>query len=140
MKAGIVWSRILQFSGVSPLPPFAGAGFELHQALQPVLLEESGVDIGYRENPVIHPAFTIAEAKTLQAYALERCHDVPAVQWLEGQALWDVEPQVNRDVLGALVTHQARARCPWRLLIPGALPRRLMRAYSQSGARTAYAR
>jgi hypothetical protein len=23
MKAGIVWSRILQFSGVAPLPPFA---------------------------------------------------------------------------------------------------------------------
>jgi hypothetical protein len=42
MKAGIVWSRILQFSGVYPLPPFAGAGFELHQALQPVLLEETG--------------------------------------------------------------------------------------------------
>src|SRR5438093_9947866 len=51
-----------------PLTAFARAGFELHQALQPVLLEESGVDIGYRENPVIHPAFTPAEAETLQAY------------------------------------------------------------------------
>ena len=91
-----------------PLTAFARAGFELHQALQPVLLEESGVDIGYRENPVIHPAFTTAEAETLQAYALERHHDVPAVQWLEGQALWDVEPQVNREALGALVTHQAQ--------------------------------
>jgi hypothetical protein len=37
-----------------PLTAFARAGFELHQELQPVLLEESGVDIGYRENPVIH--------------------------------------------------------------------------------------
>ena len=73
-----------------------------------MLLEESGVDIGYRENPVIHPAFTTAEAETLQAYALERRHDAPAVQWLEGQALWDVEPHVNREVLGALVTHQAQ--------------------------------
>ena len=67
-----------------PLTAFARAGFKLHQALQPLLLEESGVDIGYRENPVIHPAFTTAEAEPLQAYALERRHDVPAVQWLEG--------------------------------------------------------
>ena len=91
-----------------PLTAFARAGFELHQALQPLLQEESGVDIGYHENPVIHPAFTAAEAETLQAYALERRHDIPAVQWLEGQALWDVEPHVNRAVLGALVTHQAQ--------------------------------
>jgi glycine oxidase len=91
-----------------PLTAFARAGFELHQALQPVLLEESGIDIGYRENPVIHPAFTTAEAETLQAYALERRHEVSAVQWLEGQALWDVEPHVNRAGLGALVTHQAQ--------------------------------
>ena len=65
-------------------------------------------DIGYRENPVIHPAFTTAEAEPLQAYALERRHDVPAVQWLEGQALWDVEPHVNRQVCGALITYQAQ--------------------------------
>jgi glycine oxidase len=91
-----------------PLTALARAGFELHQALQPVLLEEAGIDIGYRENPVIHPAFTPAEAETLQAYALERRPEVPAVEWLEGHALWDVEPHVNRAVLGALVTHQAQ--------------------------------
>jgi glycine oxidase len=97
-----------QLSAHDPLTAFARAGFHLHQELQPVLLEESGVDTGYRENPVIHPAFTPAEAETLQAYALERCHETPAVQWLEGQALWDVEPHVNREVLGALMTHQAQ--------------------------------
>jgi glycine oxidase len=97
-----------QLAANDPLSAFARAGFELHQTLQPVLLEESGIDIGYRENPVIHPAFTIAEAETLQAYALTRRHDVSAVQWLAGQALWNVEPQVNRHVLGALVTRQAQ--------------------------------
>ena len=97
-----------QLAADDPLVAFARAGFEMHQALRPVLLEESGIDIGYCENPVIHPAFTPAEAETLQAYALARRHDVPAVQWLEGQALWDVEPHVNRDVLGAVVTHQAQ--------------------------------
>jgi glycine oxidase len=91
-----------------PLTAFARAGFELHRTLRPLLLEESGVDIGYRENPVIHPAFTTAEAESLQAYARERRHDVPAVQWLEGQALWDVEPHVNRQVCGALLTYQAQ--------------------------------
>lgn len=91
-----------------PLAEFARAGFQLHQELRPLLLEESGVDIGYRENPVIHPAFTAAEAGTLQSYALERHQGAPTVQWLEGQALWNVEPRLHRDMLGALVTHQAQ--------------------------------
>ena len=97
-----------QLSTHDPLTAFARAGFHLHQELQPVLLEESGVDTGYRENPVIHPAFTPAEAETLHAYALERRHETPAVQWLEGQALCDMEPHVNREILGALVTPQAQ--------------------------------
>jgi glycine oxidase len=97
-----------QLSAHDPLTAFARAGFHLHQELQAVLLEESGVDIGYRENPVIHLAFTLAEAETLHAYALEQRHETPAVQWLEGQALWDVEPHVNREVLGALMTPQAQ--------------------------------
>src|SRR4030095_9272091 len=79
-----------------PLTAFARAGFEPHQALPPVLLEESGIDIGYRENPVIHPAFTTAEAETLQAYALERRHEVSAVQWLPGRDPWGVVAPADR--------------------------------------------
>ncbi len=95
-------------TGDDPLSAFAGASFAVHQTLRQQLLDESGVDIGYRENPVIHPAFTLAEAETLQAYARTHCDATPPVTWLEGQALWEVEPRLNRAMLGALMTHQAQ--------------------------------
>jgi len=95
-------------AGDDPLTALARAGFQLHQELHYRLQEESGVDIGYRENPVIHPAFTTAEAETLQEYALTQPPDGPPVQWLEGQALWELEPRLNRAVHGAVVTRQGQ--------------------------------
>jgi glycine oxidase len=95
-------------TGDDPLTAFAGASFALHQALRPQLLEESGVDIGYRENPVIHPAFTPAEAETLQAYARAQASTVARVEWCAGPALWEIEPRLNRAMCGALVTQQAQ--------------------------------
>ncbi|MBM3222986.1 MAG: FAD-dependent oxidoreductase [Candidatus Tectomicrobia bacterium] len=91
-----------------PLTELAGAGFELHQELRQRLVDESGVDIGYRENPVIHPAFTAAEVESLRAYAAARVQSAPAVRWLEGEDLWAVEPRLNRAMHGALVTQQAQ--------------------------------
>jgi glycine oxidase len=91
-----------------PLAELARASFALHQELAQQLPEDSGVDTGYRENPVIHPAFTAEEVANLkpQALALHRQHT--AIQWLEGQALWDIEPRLNRAVLGAMVSPQAQ--------------------------------
>ena len=76
-----------------PLAQLARASFLLHRELAPALREESGVDVGYRENPVIHPAFTSAEVATLKPQALElQRHN--SRQWLEDQTLWEVEPRL----------------------------------------------
>jgi glycine oxidase len=91
-----------------PLAELARASFALHQELARQLPEESGVDIGYRENPVLHPAFTTAEVATLKPRALALHRQNPAVRWVEGAALWDIEPRLNRAALGAMVSPQAQ--------------------------------
>lgn len=94
--------------GDDPLTELASASFQLHQELRHTLPEESGVDIGYRENPVMHPAFTVAEVAALKPLALTLHQHHPVVQWVEGEALWDIEPRLNRAALGALVSQQAQ--------------------------------
>lgn len=91
-----------------PLTELARSSFALHQKLSTQLPEESGVDTGYRENPVIHPAFTEAEVAALKPHTLALQRQQAAVQWLEGQALREVEPRLNRQVLGAMVSPQAQ--------------------------------
>jgi len=91
-----------------PMAELAHASFVQHQAWSRQLSEESGVDTGYRENPLIHPVFSPQELAALKPQALELQRHDPAVQWLEGPALWEVEPRLNRDALGGLVTPQAQ--------------------------------
>lgn len=95
-----------------PLSAFASAGFAAHQALRPQLWAETGTDVGYRDNPVLHPAFTPEEATTLQAYAQAHHSSSTTVEWREGAALWEIEPRINRTMLGALVTQQAQVLAP----------------------------
>ncbi len=103
--ASAFWRKSLEDERLSEL---ASLSFRLHQELARILPQESGIDLGYREQPRIHPAFSAEEVKTLksQLSALKR-HD-PSARWLEGQALWDVEPRLNRDALGGLVLQGAQ--------------------------------
>ncbi len=49
----------------------------------------------------------------------------PRVHWVEGQALWELEPHVNRDALGGLVCHQAQVLAyPFVLALAEAAERR----------------
>lgn len=94
--------------GDDPLTDLARASFHLHQELRHTLPAASGVDIGYRENPILYPAFTAEEATTLQSHAAALQRHDPAVQWMEGAALWDLEPRLHRAALGALMFPQAQ--------------------------------
>jgi glycine/D-amino acid oxidase-like deaminating enzyme len=110
-----------------PLAELGRASFQLHQQLRHLLWEEAHVDIGYREHPVLHPAFTDAEAAILKPQALELQRLDPTVQWLEGPVLWDVEPRLNREALGALMSPQAQVLA-YRFVLA------LMRVAEQRGA------
>jgi glycine oxidase len=91
-----------------PLAELVRASFALHQELAQVLPEESGINTGYRQNPVVYPVFTPDEAAHLKPQALDLHQHSATVQWAEGETLWDVEPRLSRKVLGALVTSQAQ--------------------------------
>lgn len=90
------------------LAAFARYSFAQHQELSHILPEESGVDIGFRENPVVHPVFSERELVEMKATALELERQYPDVRWIEGAELFDIEPRLNRAALGALVTRQAQ--------------------------------
>jgi glycine oxidase len=99
------WRKALEDGRLSEL---AWLSSQLHQELARVLSQESGIDIGYREQPMIYPAFSAEEGEGLKSQlSVLRRHD-PSVRWLEGQALWEVEPRLNRDVLGGLVFQGAQ--------------------------------
>ncbi|NIP85763.1 MAG: FAD-dependent oxidoreductase, partial [Planctomycetales bacterium] len=89
--------------------------------------QESGIDFGYREHPAIRLAFSSKEVERLKSVPSVPGHDDPPARWLEGQALWEVEPRLNRDVLGGLVCHQAQVMAyPFVLALAGAAERRGM--------------
>lgn len=110
-----------------PLTELGRASFQLHQELRQRLWEEVRIDIGYREHPVLHPAFSDAEVALLQPQALALQRQDPTVQWLQGPVLWEVEPRLNRAALGALMSHQAQVLA-YRFVLA------LMRAAEQRGA------
>ena len=99
------WKKAL---GDERLSRLASMSHQLHQELARVLPQESGIDVGYREQQEIRPAFSVVEVEGLQSQlpAL-KLHD-PSARWLEGPALWEVEPRLNRDALGGLVQQSAQ--------------------------------
>ncbi len=99
-----------------PLSALARASFELHRELSRILPEESGIDIGYRENPTIHPAFSSEDVQRLKPQAIELGQYDPGVRWAEGKDLWELEPRLNRAVLGAVVAYQGQV-LPYRFVL-----------------------
>ena len=99
--------------------------FRLHRELARVLPQETAIDIGYREHPAIHPAFSEQEVERLKPQQAASRFDDPPVRWLEGQALYEMEPRLNRDVFGGLVSQYAQVMAyPFVLALVEAAERR----------------
>jgi glycine oxidase len=81
--------------------------YHLHEELAHVLPQESGIDIGYREHPAILPAFAENEAENLMS-EIAALGDEPSARWLEGEALWEVEPRLSRDGLGGVLCQRGQ--------------------------------
>lgn len=86
----------------------ARTSLELHDELSRSLPEESNVDIGYRRNPTVHLAFSDADVQSLKRQADVLVQQGESVQWVEGQRLTEVEPRVNSESVGGLVSEQAQ--------------------------------
>lgn len=87
-----------------PLAELTAMSLRLHAQLGRDLPHEAEMDTGYVEGVRVRLAFTTEEAEALQAEAA-RPADHP-VEWLEGNALWELEPRLSRAVLGGLVDRQ----------------------------------
>jgi glycine oxidase len=99
------WRKALEDEGLSEL---ASLGFQLHQELARVLPQESGVDSGYREQRRVYPAFSGEDVESLKSLLLALKRLDPSARWVEGQALWELEPRLNRDAVGGLACHGAQ--------------------------------
>lgn len=91
-----------------PLADLSDLSLRIHQELSGRLPEEAGARYGYRENPELWVAFTPEAAAGLKA-------DEPAararraeVRWVEGAELFEIEPRLNREALGAIVKSQSQ--------------------------------
>jgi len=114
------------------LSDLAWRSWQLHRELASTLPEESGVDIGYREQPALRLAFSTEEAEELKALSSTLEGDDPPLRWLEGPALREAEPRLNREALGGLMGHQAQVMA-YRFVLA------LLQAAERRGARLQHA-
>jgi len=100
----------------------------LFPALAAELLERTGVDVGYRQSPLLHIALQAEEEPALRAHRTWQADHGVAVSWLDRTAALDLEPGLNPGVRAALYypnDHQ---------LLPLAFAQALARAAVDLGA------
>src|SRR5262249_56859030 len=118
------------YGGLSPLSgsgspglqaEIAMDGMRLHRELSKSLLEETGIDVDFRERSSLALAFTEADVQRLRA-ALPWQQQQPdyAVRWLDAAEARRVEPRIADEILGATLTGGGRAVEAYRLVL--ALP------------------
>jgi glycine/D-amino acid oxidase-like deaminating enzyme len=77
-------------------------GISLHQSMAPTLLEESGIDYLLRDIPMLRPAFSAEEVKTLRSQLTR--HQALGVKgdWIEPENIDAMHSWLAPDVLGAI--------------------------------------
>jgi glycine oxidase len=78
----------------------------LHRELSSHLPEEAGADYGYRENDELLLALTPEQAIELKAREPAFQERRPEARWVEGQELFEIEPQLTREAIGAILVRQ----------------------------------
>ena len=90
----------------------------LHAELKDVLSEENDIDIEYRTKPVISLAFTDEEASAVKAnMAWQELEIGTSTHWVDLKDVLEIEPRINPDVIGAVVTEGNTNLHPQRLTL-----------------------
>jgi glycine oxidase len=132
------------YGGLSPLSGFgipgphadiAQDGMSLHRELGKSLLEETGIDVDFRERASLALALTEADVRRLQA-ALPWQQRQPgyAARWLDRAEARRVEARVAEETLGASLIEGGAGVEPYRLVLA------LTRAAERLGARVRHGR
>jgi glycine oxidase len=74
----------------------------LFSALAAELRERTGVDVGYRQSPLLHVALQAEEEAALRAHRAWQADHGVAVSWLDRTAALDLEPSLSPDIRAAI--------------------------------------
>lgn len=85
---------------------FLQEGIHLHESMAPALLEESGIDYLLTEVPMLRPAFSEAEALTLQAQLTRHKDQGIKGEWVEPEGLAAMGSWLASDALGAVYSNE----------------------------------
>src|SRR5215470_10207180 len=136
--SGFAYGGLSPLSGFGipgPLAEIAQDGMRLHRDLSKSLLEETGIDVDFRERSSLALALTEADARRLQA-AMPWQREQPGygVRWLDIAEARRVEPRIADETLGATLVEGGGAVEPYRLVLA------LTRAAEQLGVRVRHGR
>ena len=136
--SGFAYGGLSPLSGFGipgPLAAIAQDGMSLHRALGKSLLEETGIDVDFRERASLALALTEADVRRLQA-ALPWQQQQPgyAVHWLDAAEARRVEPRIADETQGATLIEGGAGVEPYRLVLA------LTRAAERLGARVRHGR
>ncbi len=76
--------------------PFARSSQYAYTQLLEELKDLSGFDIGYKKGGILKLAYNEADRQRLRSILSQ-----PTVKWLDKEAVWEMEPDVSSNVLGA---------------------------------------
>ena len=86
--------------------------------MKDILSEENDIDIEYRTKPVISLAFTDEEANSVKAnMAWQELEIGTPSRWADRKDVLEIEPRINPDVIGAVVTEGNTNLHPQRLTL-----------------------
>ena len=96
----------------------AALSARLHAELKDVLSDENDIDIEYRTKPVISLAFNDEEAQAVNSnMAWQELEVGTPARWMDTQDVLEIEPRINADALGAVVTEGNTNLHPQRLTL-----------------------
>jgi glycine oxidase len=115
------------YGGLSPLTGFgipgpqaeiAQDGMRLHRELRESVVEETGIDVDFRQRSSLALAFNDADVQRLQA-ALPWQQRQPgyAARWLDSAEARRVEPRISDETLGATLIEGTADVEPYRLVL-----------------------
>ena len=108
--------------GESPAPknPVLRLGLEsleMHRELAPRLQEETGIDVGLRNTPLLLPAFTEEEVAELRGRLSWQAELGLDIRWVDGPEARRWEPALAPEALGALLSRAEAQLEPYPLVL-----------------------
>tara|TARA_A100001037_G_scaffold303812_1_gene338822 strand:- start:8482 stop:9582 length:1101 start_codon:yes stop_codon:yes gene_type:complete len=112
----------LEGSGIpDPLLGFTLSSFNAHKVLIPEIEEVSGIPTNYQSNHKLNLAFTEEQEQKLKK-EIEWQKDIEGfeVSWVTGKDLFDIEPLLNPECLGATFIKDQASVEPYKLTLSAA--------------------